>query len=87
MKKSMGFSTFRNAVYFGCLVFAYGIAGSLELGRLTFSEAFYYFGLAGVICFGVNLVRFLYLLFRAFRLRRKKECGTRLSPRSAKVLL
>ena len=76
MKKSMAFSTFRNVVYFGCMVFAYGIAGSLELGRLSFSEAVTYLLSALFICFGINLIRFGYLLIRALRLKKKKEYGT-----------
>lgn len=79
MKKRFSFSIFRNAVYFGCMVFAYGIAGSLELGRLTLSEAIYYLFAALCVCFGVNVLRFCFLLPRALRIRRKKIYGTHLS--------
>ena len=87
MKQSIGFTAFRNVVYFGCLVFAYGIAGSLELGRLSLSEAFSYFGITVFVCFGINFLRFFYLLCRALILRRKKEYGTRQKmSRSAPIL-
>ena len=62
MKDRSLFVCIKRLLYAGCLIFAYGILGSLEIDRLTLSQTLnYLFGAAG-LCLGINLLHLIYRL-------------------------
>lgn len=80
----------RNSVILICALFCWGVAGSLELERLTMLEASFYICISAAICAGALFSEFIfralkiYLRMRIYSQRRKNTAGNSLKTKASR---